>query len=507
MSVEAGLSLVAEVVDAMRRGHTDATLATELATTLARWFPLRAVELARWGGGSTVEAVSVRSEPDAEPTRGTRQLARSHAARALAEQRCLWIPTLAGDSSRDARTLRAAGATRLAVLPLTGRDAVVGFVSFALGPAGRREVTPTPELLAALATVIGTAMHQVDTLAKVAALSRRAHHEGKELVAEITGIRPGTVVAVDPTMRVIFDEVVPSVARHDTTVLVMGETGSGKEVLARRIHQLSPRARRPLAKVNCGAIPESLADSVLFGHERGAFTGAATRHLGLFERAHRGTLFLDEVGELSPPTQVRLLRALQEGEIERVGGTVPIRVDVRVIAATHRDLEEMVARGGFRGDLYYRLHVFPIAVPPLRDRKGDLEPLVETIVRAICARFGRAVPRVTPEVMGRLAAHDWPGNVRELENVIERSLVTSRAELVLPADFGRRRPPGTSTVRPLVALETYRESERRCIQAALTSTGGRIYGPGGAAAALRLKPTTLHSKMKRLGISRNSNAS
>jgi formate hydrogenlyase transcriptional activator len=312
------------------------------------------------------------------------------------------------------------------------------------------------------------------------------------------------VIAASPAMRTILHEIVPLVARQDTTVLLRGETGTGKEVIARRIHALSPRAARPFLKVNCGALPEGLLESALFGHERGAFTGAAARRVGFFERANGGTLLLDEIAELPRPAQVKLLRALQEGEIERVGGEATLRVDVRVIAATHRPLEAMIKTGAFREDLYYRLQVFPIVIPPLRERPEDLEGLVRAIVEKLAARFGRSPPRLGRAMMARLAGHDWPGNVRELENVLERSMVVSTGdELRLVGSFGGA-PAAARPVapRPDREVEDYRAAMKRSIETALAACGGRIYGAGGAAAALGLKPTTLQSKMKKLGIVR-----
>ncbi|KYF76679.1 Fis family transcriptional regulator, partial [Sorangium cellulosum] len=337
----------------------------------------------------------------------------------------------------------------------------------------------------------------VQVLGRVAAIARRAQGEKRALREELDRVAlPREVVAASPAMRAIFQEMVPLVARQDTTVLVRGETGTGKEVIARRIHALSRRAERQFLAVNCGALPEGLVESALFGHERGAFTGAAARHLGLFERASGGTLLLDEVGELPKAAQAKLLRVLQEGEVERVGGEGTVRVSVRVIAATHRPLEDMVASGAFREDLYYRLQVFPIVVPPLRERPGDLEALTRVIVDKVAASFGRAPPRVSAEAMARLRAHDWPGNVRELENVIERSMVMSTGdELILSA-------PLAAAPRAAGRALTYREAAQRCIEEALRASGGKIYGEDGAAAALGLKPTTLQSKMRKLGIRR-----
>jgi transcriptional regulator with GAF, ATPase, and Fis domain len=293
-------------------------------------------------------------------------------------------------------------------------------------------------------------------------------------------------------MRRIFGEVVPAIAKQSTTVLLLGETGTGKEVVAKRIHELSPRARRVYLRINCGAIPPTLLESALFGHERGAFTGALRAQAGVFERAHEGTLLLDEVGELSLDAQVRLLRVLESGELERVGGDRTLRVDVRVIAATHRNLEALAVDGQFRRDLFYRLSVFPIRIPPLRERVGDIEPLARHILDELSRAFGEPPPTLDRKAVTRLKAYAWPGNVRELENVLERSLILSRGG---PLQIDLPSPP---TTRSPVRFE---EAARRCIADALAASGGRIYGPKGAAAILGLKPTTLVSKMQRLEVS------
>jgi transcriptional regulator with PAS, ATPase and Fis domain len=287
------------------------------------------------------------------------------------------------------------------------------------------------------------------------------------------------------------------VAVHPTTVLITGESGSGKEVVAREIHRCSPRGHRPIVVVNCGAIPESLVESELFGHERGAFTGADRLHVGVFERAHRGTLLLDEIGELPVAAQVKLLRVLQERTIRRVGGTVEIEVDVRLIAATNRSLAAMVDAGTFRQDLYYRLDVFSIRVPPLRERREDLAPLASALVVQLAERLEMTPPPVTRAVLAKLAAHSWPGNVRELANVLETSLILGGGRsLELVDEFSRRREADVNGPR-------FEAAVRSAIEESLRATRGKIYGIDGAAARLGLKPGTLQSKMKKLGIRRD----
>ncbi len=295
------------------------------------------------------------------------------------------------------------------------------------------------------------------------------------------------------------------VSAHDSPVLLLGETGVGKDVFAHHIHAVSPRRDGPLIKVNCGAIPESLVDSELFGHEKGAFTGALSQRRGRFERANGGTIFLDEVGELPPPAQVRLLRVLQQKEIERVGGNVTIELDIRVIAATNSDLEAMVRNGSFREDLWFRLAVFPISIPPLRERPGDIPALVAHFLRKKSIELKlRSTPKPTPEVLQKFLAYDWPGNVRELQNVIERALVLSDGAEHLTPDVvilrarGEGGAPGGDAMEASMALD---DVVRSHIQRVLAITGGKVHGPDGAAAVLELNPSTLRHRMDKLGIS------
>ncbi len=350
----------------------------------------------------------------------------------------------------------------------------------------------SPELRVVLDQVIAAARQHVDVIARVAVVSRRAHAENRVLRAEVQRHDVRAIVSRSQAMQ---DAVARAalVARHPTTVLLSGESGSGKEVLAREIHRLSPRAHRPMVQLNCGAIPEGLVESELFGHERGAFTGAERTHAGVFERADRGTLLLDEIGDLPLAAQAKLLRVLQERRIHRVGGEAPLDVDVRLIAATHRPLAEMVAAGTFREDLLYRLQVFTIRVPALRERREDLGPLAAAIVEDLSERLGIAAPPISRALLTRLAAHDWPGNVRELANALETALILGGGtSLELGDELRARRPP----VRGLD------DGIRAVIEEALRASAGKIYGPGGAAERLGIPPGTLQSKMKKLGIAR-----
>ena len=298
-------------------------------------------------------------------------------------------------------------------------------------------------------------------------------------------------------------ESVEQVAGTDATVLILGETGTGKELLARAIHNISTLRDRPLVKVDCTSLPANLIESELFGHEKGAFTGALTSRTGRFELADGGTVFLDEIGELPLELQAKLLRVLQEGEFERLGSSKTIKVDVRVIAATNRDLKEAVMKGDFRKDLYYRLNVFPVKCPPLRERGEDLPLLVEHFLRKYRTKIGKKIEGISSKVIGALQAHDWPGNIRELENVVERAIITSRGpQLELGDWFTNIATQPEATSLGTGSILTLAENEREHIIKVLEFTGGKVRGDQGAADLLRIKPTTLEARMKKLDIER-----
>jgi formate hydrogenlyase transcriptional activator len=309
----------------------------------------------------------------------------------------------------------------------------------------------------------------------------------------------GEIVTQSPAFTPILRKV-EQVAPTPTTVLILGESGTGKELLARAIHQRSPRKNQPMIKVNCAALPPNLFESELFGHEKGSFTGAVNQKIGRFELANKGTIFLDEIGEMPLDLQVKLLRVLQEGEFERVGGTKTINVQVRVIAATNRDLETEVQAGNFRADLYYRLNVFPIRSLPLRDRKDD----IPVLVRHFCDKHGpamnRRIEQIPTSVINTLMAYNWPGNVRELENIVERALIGSPGrQLELGDSPGLDR---NSALARSVSPRTLEECEREHIISVLEQTKWKVSGENGAARILDIIPTTLESKMKKLGIVR-----
>ena len=307
------------------------------------------------------------------------------------------------------------------------------------------------------------------------------------------------ILGMSPALEAVLEQV-EQVAPTDSTVLIQGETGTGKELIARAVHNLSSRCGRPFIKLNCAAIPFDLLESELFGHEKGAFTGAIAQKIGRFEMADKGTLFLDEVGDIPPALQPKLLRVLQEQEFERLGSNRTHQVDVRLVAATNRNLVDMVKRNEFRSDLYYRLNVFPIPLPPLRARREDIPALVEHFVEIYARRMGKQIDQVSSETMSELASYAWPGNIRELQNFIERSVILSTGN-VLQAPFASLKAAATTVAQEAVTLE---EAERNHIRKTLDQTRWVVSGPNGAAARLGIKRSTLYFRMQKLGISRSN---
>jgi formate hydrogenlyase transcriptional activator len=449
------------------------------------------------------EVVLVSDPRHPAPELGTTfPLAGSAAGKALADRVPCVVDPVDPRSARyrEEPLLATYGYGSLVSFPLVFENEVLGTLDIAHPP---REglLACCFEVAKQVAHLVAIALHNSLMVAEVQRLNGLLGRENALLKEEIRQFkRDARYVAESAVMKNVVERV-RLVSTSTTTVLVRGDTGTGKEGLARMVHEFSPRFNAPFVPVNLGAIPEGLIESELFGHEKGAFTGAARRRAGRFEQADGGTIFLDEVGDAPPSVQVRLLRVLQERVVERVGGTEPVHVDVRVVAATNRDLEEMVARGTFRADLYYRLAVFPIQLPPLRDRREEIRPLATHFLARHAAAMHRRAPRVSEDAWRALEAHDWPGNVRELENFLQRALILSPGpELELP-DLPAAAPARPATAPPAAAPGRFEDEVRALIERALGHAGGRVYGPNGAAALLGLRPTTLQGKMKKYGVS------
>ena len=390
----------------------------------------------------------------------------------------------------------------LALVPLKGHSGNVGVLT--LG-THREDAFAADEIpfLNQIARQVAIAVENAVEFGKVTNLKNQFAQEKLYLEDEIRGeLNLGEIVFKSDTMRRILHQV-ETVAPTDSTVLIYGETGTGKELIARAVHDLSPRRSNTFVKVNCAAIPGGLIESELFGHERGAFTGAISSRIGRFELANHGTLFLDEIGELPLELQPKLLRVLQEHEFERLGSTRTLHADVRLIAATNRDLEALVREQKFRSDLYYRLNVFPLRIPPLRERPEDIPPLVRHYVQQFSSRLGKTIDTIPPETMDTLVRYPWLGNVRELQNVLERASILaadqvlriSSEDLSMP---GHAHPPQTGqSGHRRTALD---DAERERIVAALEEANWIVAGPKGAAARLGIKRSTLQSRMQKLGI-------
>jgi formate hydrogenlyase transcriptional activator len=412
------------------------------------------------------------------------------------------------------------GVRSYVVVPLIVRDRSIGTLAVA-STTPERYSAEDAKFLQEVANQVALAVENMKAYEEIATLKARLERENVYLQEEIRRDHNFVeMVGNSPALLAALRRV-EQVAATDSTVLISGETGTGKELIARAIHSRSSRRERPLVKVNCAAISAGLVESELFGHVKGAFTGAIERRVGRFELADRGTIFLDEVGELPPETQVKLLRVLQEQEFEPVGSSRTVHVDVRVIAATNRDLEDAVHAGRFRADLFYRLNVFPLAVPPLRERRADIPQLAMFFLSQCAKKFGRRIDTIAPATVDRLVQYPWPGNIRELQNVIERATVLCEGlELELDQDLvptmagtsaGSASPKLPSQPAPTTGppsgeapsrLLTLEEMERAHIEAVLEQTGGLIEGPNGAARVLAIHPNTLRSRMEKLGVKR-----
>jgi formate hydrogenlyase transcriptional activator len=451
---------------------------------------------------------------------------------AFSEQRAIFAPD-GREEHRwyDPALEHAMPLTSLLLVPLVFARQALGVLGLA-APAFTRDEPPAPADLQRLRIFAAHAAIGINT-ARLYEASRHDRRRLRDLTEGWSDLREavtepraetnrahhfGKIVGQSPALKEVV-RAVEQVANADLTVLLLGETGTGKELVAHALHERSTRAARPFVPVNCAALPETLVESELFGHERGAFTGAVARKPGRFEQADHGTILLDEVGDLPADAQAKLLRVLEDGVVQRVGGTACTRVDARVIAATNRDLAACVAAGRLRADLYYRLSVFPIVLPPLRERREDIPLLVRHFVAQFGHRLGRRITRIEDRVWDRLQSHDWPGNVRELQNVIERAIILApdnvlRCDAIRLDPVSQLAPPSIAPPQPEMAVParsdsaskpgslTFSDAERRAIVDALRRARGRVSGPAGAAALLGLKPTTLHAKMKKLGISR-----
>ncbi|WP_312133363.1 formate hydrogenlyase transcriptional activator FlhA, partial [Leclercia sp.] len=393
----------------------------------------------------------------------------------------------------------------LCLFPLMFRDRVLGTLK--LAQCNAQVFTPSNlKLLNQIAERVAIAVDNALSYREISHLKERLIDENLALTEQINNVATdfGEIIGRSSAMMTVMKQV-EMVARSNSTVLILGETGTGKELIARAIHNQSGRSDRRMVKMNCAAMPAGLLESDLFGHERGAFTGASAQRIGRFELADKSTLFLDEVGDMPIELQPKLLRVLQEQEFERLGSNRIIHTDVRLIAATNRDLTQMVADREFRSDLYYRLNVFPIFLPPLRERPEDIPLLVKSFTFKIAHRLGRNIDSIPAETLRQLSRMEWPGNVRELENVIERAVLLTRGnvlQLSMPdIDFHR-----ASSTAPETVVSEIREGEEEYqhIVRVLKETNGVIAGPRGAAQRLGLKRTTLLSRMKRLGIDKNA---
>jgi transcriptional regulator with GAF, ATPase, and Fis domain len=410
------------------------------------------------------------------------------------------VEDLPAEATREKEILRKFGPKSNVTFPLSAGGAeVFGALAFGKMSAERTWPENLIQRLRLAAQIIANALMRKradqklrQALSEIEQLKDQLHNENVILRQEAKLQNPEQIVGQSEAIKRVLAQV-EQVARTQTTVLLLGETGTGKELVATAIHNQSSRRDRAMVRVNCAALPASLVESELFGREKGAFTGALSKQAGRFELAHESTIFLDEVGDMPPEAQVKLLRVLQEGQLEHLGSPKPIHVNVRVIAASNRDLGRLVREGRFREDLFYRLNVFPVTIPPLRERREDITLLVWTFVEEFAATFGKSIRAIPKECMEALERYPWPGNVRELRNIVERAMITGVGPTLTIA------PPAIadSAESKSMAME---DAEREHILRVLELANGRIRGKNGAAELLQLKPTTLESRMAKLGI-------
>ncbi|OGB91231.1 MAG: hypothetical protein A2Z31_07290 [candidate division NC10 bacterium RBG_16_65_8] len=410
------------------------------------------------------------------------------------------LEELPAEAGLDQAAFRSVQQKSNVIFPLASTGKVFGALSFGTFRAQREWSDVLVQRLQLMADIFANALARQRSeqalqraLDDVTRLKQQLEAENAYL-REVAEAQPSDIVGNSPALKRVLSQV-DHVAPTDATTLLLGETGTGKELLAHLIHRRSRRKDRAMVKLNCAALPPTLIEAELFGREKGAYTGALTRQAGRFELAHGSTIFLDEIAELPLELQVKLLRVLEDGQLERIGSIKTLTVDVRVIAATNRDLAKLVAHGKFREDLYYRLNVFPIAVPPLRERGEDIPLLVWTFAKQFGQALGKPVERIPQDAMDALRHYPWPGNIRELRNVIERAVIVSENSTL-------QVPLGSAAVAGAVAPPTLAATERAQILAALEQTGWRIRGSAGAAALLGLKPTTLESRIKKLRLQR-----
>src|ERR1017187_1622890 len=476
-----------------------------ISASLREVLPLDSATLGLYAPASDQLVVQFLSADEGEVRRGDVRLplAGSPAGEAFRTREPVVLERIEGSpfAAESVRHLTGLGMQSGCWVPLIHRGEAIGTLTVASrleGAFTQREA----EMLVQVAAQVAMAVNNAVAFRQIAELRDRLSQEKRYLEEEINlENRFEDIVGESGGLRQVLKEI-ETVARTDATVLIQGETGTGKELLARAIHRLSPRKDRTFVKLNCAAIPAGLLESELFGHEKGAFTGAIARKMGRLELAHEGTLFLDEVGEMPLDLQPKLLRALQEREIERLGGTRPIAVNVRLIAATNRDLAKMVADKEFRSDLFYRLKVFPIFAPPLRERSGDIPVLVRHFVSTHSRRMGKSIETIPKETMEALVRWPWPGNIRELENFLERAVILTRGS-VLYVPLAELETSAAEEEGALAESPTLQTAEREHILRVLREAKGQIGGDDGAAARLGLKRTTLNSKLKKLGIERS----